>query len=102
MKNSAYRIIEAKGATYYAIAQAVKRICTAIVRDENTIMPVSTYLDGEYGLRDICLSMPSIVGADGVKKVIEFKLDDDEHKKLMASSEKLSGITAELEADGLI
>lgn len=102
VKNSAYRIIEAKGATYYAIAQAVKRICTAIVRDENTIMPVSTYLDGEYGLRDICLSMPSIVGADGVKKVIEFKLNEDEHEKLMASSEKLSGIIAELETDGLI
>lgn len=102
VKNSAYRIIEAKGATYYAIAQAVKRICTAIVRDENTIMPVSTYLDGEYALRDIYLSMPSIVGADGVKKVIEFKLDEDEDEKLTASCEKLSGIIAELEADGLI
>lgn len=102
VKNSAYSIIDAKGATYYAIAQAVKRICTAIVRNENTIMPVSTYLEGEYGLNDICLSVPSIVGDDGVKKVIEFELDASEHNYLMASEEKLSGIISELKRDGLL
>lgn len=102
VKNSAYSIIEAKGATYYAIAQAVKRICTAIVRDENTIMPVSTYLDGEYGLSGLCLSVPSIVGRDGVKKVIEIKLDDAEQKNLTASSSKLLEIISSLDEENLL
>ncbi len=102
VKNSAYNIIEAKGATYYAVAQAVKRICTAILRDERTIMPVSTYLDGEYGFSELCLSMPSIVGKDGVKKVIEIKLDEKERNYLRASADKLSGIINELQGEGLL
>ncbi len=102
VKNSAYSIIEAKGATYYAVAQAVKRICTAILRNERTIMPVSTYLDGEYGVSDLCMSMPSIVGKDGIKKVIEIKLDEKEHDYLMESKEKLASIIKELEDEGLI
>ena len=102
VKNSAYHIIEAKGATYYAVAQAVKRICTAILRDERTIMPVSVYLDGEYGLRNLCMSMPSIVGKDGVKKVIEIKLNESEHNYLMESHAKLEGIIKELEDEELI
>ena len=102
MKNSAYSIIEAKGATYYAVAQAVKRICTAILRDERTIMPVSTYLDGEYGVSNLCMSMPSIVGKDGIKKVIEIKLNESEHNYLMESKEKLTSIINELEDEGLI
>lgn len=102
VKNSAYSIIEAKGATYYAVAQAVKRICTAILRNERTIMPVSTYLDGEYGISNLCMSMPSIVGKDGIKKVIEIKLSEKEHNYLMESKEKLSGIIKELEDEGLI
>ena len=102
VKNSAYSIIEAKGATYYAVAQAVKRICTAILRDERTIMPVSTYLDGEYGVSDLCMSMPSIVGKDGVKKVIEIKLSESEHNYLMDSKIKLSSVIKELEDDNLI
>ncbi|MBE6538920.1 MAG: L-lactate dehydrogenase [Ruminococcaceae bacterium] len=102
VKNSAYRIIEAKGATYYAVAQAVKRICTAIIRNERTIMPVSAYLDGEYGFRELCMSMPSIVGRDGIKKVIEIKLDEKERSYLESSAKKLSSIIKELEEDGLL
>ena len=102
VKNSAYNIIEAKGATYYAVAQAVKRICTAILRDERTIMPVSTYLDGEYGISNLCMSMPSIVGKDGIKKVIEIKLSEKERGYLMESKEKLASIIKELCDEGLI
>ncbi len=102
VKNSAYQIIEAKGATYYAIAQAVKRICTAIVRNENSILPVSTYLDGEYNLGDICLSVPSIVGVNGVESVIEIKLDEKERENLNNVSEKLSAVICDLYSDGLI
>ncbi len=89
VKNSAYKIIEGKGATYYAIAQATRRIIDAIARDENTILPVSTYLDGQYGLRDICMSIPSIIGTDGVKHVLDIPLDDTEYRYLMESASAL-------------
>ena len=67
VKNSAYEIIEKKHATYYGIAMTVKRICEAIARDEKTIIPVSNYQNGEYGLDDVVLSMPAIVGRGGVE-----------------------------------
>ncbi|MBQ8746570.1 MAG: L-lactate dehydrogenase [Clostridia bacterium] len=89
VKSSAYEIIRGKGATFYAIAQATKRIVEAIVRDENTILPVSTYLDGQYGLSDICMSIPAVVGRSGVKHVLDFPLSDAEHASLMKSAEIL-------------
>ena len=60
VKNSAYEIIQRKGATYYGIAMSVKRICEAIIRDERSILPISTMMDGEYGIKDVVLSMPSV------------------------------------------
>ena len=56
VKNSAYEIIQRKGATYYGIAMSVKRICEAIIRDERSILPISTMMDGEYGIKDVVLS----------------------------------------------
>ena len=61
VKNAAYHIIERKGATYYAIALAVKRIVETIVRDENSIFTVSSLLEGQYGISDVCLSVPTLV-----------------------------------------
>ena len=66
VKNSAYTIIEKKHATYYGVAMAVKRICTAVMRDEQTVLPVSSLMVGEYGLSDLAISMPTVVGRDGV------------------------------------
>ncbi|MGN1048742.1 MAG: L-lactate dehydrogenase [Eubacteriales bacterium] len=102
VKNSAYRIIEAKGATYYAVAQAVARICTAILRDEKTILPVSAYLDGKYDMHDICLSVPSVIGRGGIEKVIEIPLDASEERKLRESAGKLSEIIDSLHKEGLL
>ena len=65
VKNSAYKIIEAKGATYYAIAESVKRIVAAILRDENSILPVSALVDGHYGLEGVYMSLPCIVNRSG-------------------------------------
>ena len=96
VKNSAYEIIQAKGATYYAIAMATKRIATAIVRDENTILPVSTLLNGQYGLNDICLGLPCVVGKSGVKHVLEIPLDENERYLLSQSAEKLRSIIDDL------
>ena len=70
VRNSAYEIIERKHATYYGIAMAVKRICEAIVRNEKSILPVSSLMTGEYGLNDVVLSIPAVVDETGVKKVI--------------------------------
>ena len=86
VRDAAYHIIEGKGATYYAVAQAVLRITQAIVRDENAVLPVSAYLDGEYGIRDLYLGVPSIVGAGGVKRVLEIPLSTDEMLCLRASA----------------
>lgn len=88
-KNGAYRIIESKGATYYAIAESVLRIVSAIILDENAILPLSAHLDGEYGISDVCLGVPCIVGAGGIKKVLEIPLSDEEHRGLAESAEKL-------------
>ena len=89
VKNSAYEIIRGKGATYYAIAQATRRIIEAIFGDENSILPVTAYLEGQYGLNDICMSIPSIVGAGGVKHVLDIPLCDSEYAALMASANTL-------------
>lgn len=89
VKNSAYEIIEAKGSTYYAIAMATKRIVTAIVRDENSILPVSTLLCGQYGINDVCLGAPCVVGRSGIKKVLEIPLDEKERSALLDSAQKM-------------
>lgn len=89
VKNAAYEVIEKKGATYYAIGLAVKRIVEAILRNESSILTVSSLLEGQYGLEEIYLGIPSIVGANGVKKVLEVSLNDAEHNKLMTSAKTI-------------
>lgn len=86
VREAAYNIIDAKGATYYAIAEAVNRIVSAIVRDEHTILPVSAYLNGEYGIRDVCLGIPCVLGANGVEEVLEIPLSEHEMNKLLYSA----------------
>ena len=95
VKNSAYKIIEDKGATYYGIAMSVRRICEAIVRDEKSILPVSSMMHGQYGIDGCALSMPAIVGADGVETLIPLELDDDELSKLHKSADTLKGVIAD-------
>ena len=69
VKNSAYEIIEKKNATYYGIAMTVKRLCEAIVRDEKSVLPVSNLMEGDYGLDDVVLSMPAIIGRGGMESL---------------------------------
>ena len=92
VKNSAYEIIERKHATYYGIAMAVKRICEAIVRNEKSILPVSSLMTGEYGLNDVVLSIPAVVDETGVQKVIPIELNDEELTKLKDSANILKDI----------
>lgn len=97
VRDSAYEIIARKGATYYGIAMAVARIAEGIVRDEHAVLPVSVVLDGEYGLDGLCLSIPSIVGKDGVHKVLEIPLDEREQTALHASADRLREVIAHLD-----
>ena len=102
VRTSAYRIIEAKGATYYAIAESVRRIAAAILLDENAILPISAYLDGEYGINDICLGVPCIVGTNGIKQVLEIPLNENEHQLLLSSAKKLKDVTTSLDEINVI
>ena len=97
VKNSAYDIIEKKGATYYGIAMSVKRICECIMRDEKSILPISSMMHGEYGISDICLSMPTVVGREGVETRVPIQLNEQEESSLSASAEQLSKVAAQLD-----
>lgn len=97
VKNSAYEIISKKQATYYGIAMSVKRICECIVRNERSILPVPAMMHGEYGIEDITLSMPAIVGIGGVETHVPIALSEEEAEKLVESAKKLKEV-----AKGLI
>jgi len=92
VKNSAYKIIELKGATYYAIGLALVRITEAILRDENSVLPVSTLINNYYGINDVCLSLPSILNKDGVDQFLKIDLSNEEQDKLKQSAETLKKI----------
>lgn len=96
VKNAAYKIIEAKEATYYAVALALVRIIEAILRDENSILPVSTLIDDYYGIKDVCLSLPSLVNRKGVERFLRIDLSKTEQKKLQYSADTLKKITRQL------
>jgi L-lactate dehydrogenase len=78
VRRAAYDIIERKGATYYAIGLGIRYIIESILRDQNTVLTVSTLLDGQFGVRDVCLSLPSIVDHNGVEVVLAPGLSDEE------------------------
>ena len=89
VRDSAYEIISRKSATYYGIAMAVGRIAECIVKDEHSILPVSVALAGQYGLSNLALSVPSIVGKNGVERVLEIPLNETETAALQASAAQM-------------
>lgn len=89
VRDSAYEIIQKKGATYYGIAMAVRRIAECIMRDEHSILPVSSLIEGHYGLNGICMGIPAIVGSKGVEKVVDIGLSGEEQLQLLRSAEAL-------------
>ena len=94
--DAAYGIIRAKGSTYYGIAEATRRIVTAIVRDEAAILPVSVAPDGAYGLSGISISLPAILGARGVERVLEMPLSPKEAAMLKASAAQMRAVLDEV------
>lgn len=89
VKNSAYEIIQKKKATYYGIAMSVVRICRAIMKDEKTVMPVSTDPKGAYGIKGCALSVPAIVGGNGVEGLVPVDISEEERTELLKSAEVL-------------
>lgn len=101
VKDSAYTIIEKKHATYYGIAMSVKRICEAIVRDEKSILPVTSLQHGVHGIEGVALSMPAIIGRQGVEGVVPIAMNASEEAALRHSAQTLQNALARLEQDAL-
>ena len=89
VRTAAYEIIEAKQSTYYGIGMSLVRIVKAILKNENSILTVSTYLNGEYGQKDVYAGVPSVIGRTGVKGLLTLRLTPDEEKKFNHSCEIL-------------
>jgi len=93
---AAEQIIRGKGATNYAVGLAATRVIEAILRDENGVLPVSSLLDGRYGISDVCLSLPSLVNKSGVAAMLDVPLSDREIQLLKASADEVKSVAASL------
>jgi L-lactate dehydrogenase len=89
-------VIQRKGATFYAVALSVARIIEAIVDDEKSVLTVSSYIEGFEGVSDVCLSLPAVVGREGIREVLPIVLDDTERGQLVASASALKEIIRQL------
>jgi L-lactate dehydrogenase len=96
-RDAAYQIIGRKGATYYAVAAGLLRIAQSILRHENTVLSVSSLMDGYCGIRDVCLSLPTVVDGGGVQRVLRLELDETEASRLRQSAEILRKTIASLD-----
>ena len=97
VRRAAYEIIDRKGYTNTAIGTAIVRLVEALLEDQKSVLTVSRMLTGEYGLKDVCLSIPSVVGIAGVEDAILLRLDAAELKGLQRSAavlkESISGLS---------
>ena len=86
VRDAAYQIIDSKGATYYGIGMAVRRIAEAIVRNEHSVLPITSMIYGHYGVDGICLGVPTIVGRNGAEAVLDIPLSEEELAQLQRSA----------------
>ena len=100
VRESAYHIIGYKGSTCYGIGLALVRIVGAVLRNERSVLSVSSLMDGAFGLRDVCLSVPCIVGAQGIEQIVTSRLTDGEAAALRQSADVLRQTLAALDAVG--
>lgn len=96
VKNAAYEIIDGKGATYFAIAMSACRIIKAITRNEHSVLTVSSLANGHYGIDDVCIGIPCIVGENGVEKVLDIPLSSSEQEYLKQSVSTLDSVIKNL------
>lgn len=94
VRNAAYEIIRRKGATNFAIAASLTRIIEAVVHDQASVLTVSALVEGHYGLRDVCLSLPAVVDRSGVRMVIPVPLSEEETASLVNSASAIRAMLA--------
>jgi L-lactate dehydrogenase len=92
VRTSGGQIIKDKGATFYAIAMTVRQLCETIIRDSGMIQPVSTLLTGQLGASDVCISLPCIIGAGGVERILEYPMSEAERTQFLHSAETMKEI----------
>ncbi len=97
VKNSAYEIINRKKATYFGVAMTVRRICEVVMRDEKSILPVSNMMHGEHGISDVVMSMPAIVGKNGIETKVPLSLNEEEEAALVKSAAVLKDILKDID-----
>ena len=90
-------VIKRKGATFYAIAMTVNKICDSILRDANNIMTVSSLVTDKYGISDVCLSLPCVIGSNGIGREVFPKLTEAEEEKLRESAKALRAVIDQIE-----
>lgn len=95
-RDAAYQIIERKGATYYAVATGILRIVEAILRDQGTVLSVSSYIDNYYGISDVFLSLPTVIDRAGVERILRLKLDEKEEEGLRNSAQVLQNLARKM------
>lgn len=96
-RDAAYRIVERKGATCYAVAAGLMRITQAVLRNQSTVLSVSSLIDNYYGMSDVCFSLPTVINRDGVKKLLRIELAPEETAKLQHSAEVLKAVAGKLD-----
>ena len=89
VRDAAYHIIERKGATYYGIGMSLLRVTKAILNDENSVLTVSAYLEGQYGQKDVYIGVPAVLNRGGVREILEVELSEDEELKFDRSVQVL-------------
>ena len=97
VRTAGAEVIKRKGATFYAIAMSVNKICDSILRDSNNIITVSTMMNGKYGIDDVCLSLPCVIGSNGIEREVSPKMTDTEIEKLRASADALKSVIAKIQ-----
>ena len=97
VRTAGAEVIKRKGATFYAIAMSVNKICDSILRDSNNIITVSTMMNGKYGIDDVCLSLPCVIGSNGIEREVSPKMTEKEIEKLRASADALKSVINQIQ-----
>jgi len=101
VRNAAYEIIKRKGATYYAVGMGLARIVESILRDQNSVLSISSLVPGLYGIEDVYLSLPTVLGQNGVERVLELNLDESEMADLLHSAALMRQVIDQLDLQPL-
>jgi len=96
-KQVAAKVIELKGATIHAPGNGISSIIDAVVNNRKRVIPVSTYLDGEYGYSDVTIGVPAVVGSNGVEKIVELDLNDEEKSMFQKGIESIKSAISSIE-----